>query len=154
MTIRAEASGVDAADFAAMLMRMYLRWDERQGYPTEVMDTSYAEEAGLKSAAFAVQVPYAYGVRISPFDNQGRRQTSFARSRGRASTHRLGTSARRAEHIDVPMLCLRTRWSRTCGPSTRSATPRRCSTAITMGSSGRASVGSTPATATRTDYRR
>ena len=89
ITIRAGAGGVDAADFAEMLMRMYLRWAERHGYPTKVMDTSYAEEAGLKSATFEVDVPYAFGhlsveggthrlVRISPFDNQGRRQTSFA----------------------------------------------------------------------------
>jgi peptide chain release factor 2 len=89
VTIRAGAGGVDAADFAEMLMRMYLRWAERHGYPTTVMDTSYAEEAGLKSATFEVKAPYAYGtlsveagthrlVRISPFDNQGRRQTSFA----------------------------------------------------------------------------
>ncbi|MBR7742947.1 peptide chain release factor 2 [Phycicoccus sp. BSK3Z-2] len=89
VTIRAGAGGVDAADFAEMLLRMYLRWAERHGYPTTVMDTSYAEEAGLKSATFEVDVPYAYGnlsveggthrlVRISPFDNAGRRQTSFA----------------------------------------------------------------------------
>ena len=89
VTIRAGAGGVDAADFAEMLMRMYLRWAERHGYPVKVLDTSYAEEAGLKSATFEVDVPYAYGnlsveggthrlVRISPFDNQGRRQTSFA----------------------------------------------------------------------------
>ncbi|MBE4719565.1 MULTISPECIES: peptide chain release factor 2 [unclassified Pseudarthrobacter] len=89
VSIRAGAGGVDAADFAEMLMRMYLRWAERHGYPTTVMDTSYAEEAGLKSATFEVKAPYAFGtlsveagthrlVRISPFDNQGRRQTSFA----------------------------------------------------------------------------
>ncbi|PJJ76924.1 peptide chain release factor 2 (bRF-2) [Sediminihabitans luteus] len=89
VTIRAGAGGVDAADFAEMLMRMYLRWAERHGYPTTVLDTSYAEEAGLKSATFEVKAPYAFGhlsveagthrlVRISPFDNQGRRQTSFA----------------------------------------------------------------------------
>jgi peptide chain release factor 2 len=89
VTIRAEAGGVDAADWAEMLMRMYLRWAERHGYKTVVYDTSYAEEAGIKSATFQVQAPYAYGtlsveqgthrlVRISPFDNQGRRQTSFA----------------------------------------------------------------------------
>ncbi|NHN56447.1 peptide chain release factor 2 [Calidifontibacter sp. DB0510] len=89
VTIRSGAGGVDAADFAEMLMRMYLRWAERHGYPTKVMDTSYAEEAGLKSATFEVNEPYAFGnlsveagthrlVRISPFDNQGRRQTSFA----------------------------------------------------------------------------
>jgi peptide chain release factor 2 len=89
VTIRAGAGGVDAADFAEMLMRMYLRWAERHGYSTKVMDTSYAEEAGIKSATFEVNAPFAYGtlsveagthrlVRISPFDNQGRRQTSFA----------------------------------------------------------------------------
>jgi peptide chain release factor 2 len=89
VTIRSEAGGVDAADFAEMLMRMYLRWAERHNYPTEIYDTSYAEEAGIKSTTFGVKAPYAYGtlsveqgthrlVRISPFDNQGRRQTSFA----------------------------------------------------------------------------
>jgi peptide chain release factor 2 len=89
VTIRAGAGGVDAADFAEMLMRMYLRWAEQHGYQTDVYDTSYAEEAGIKSATFQVHAPYAYGtlsveqgthrlVRISPFDNQGRRQTSFA----------------------------------------------------------------------------
>jgi len=89
VTIRSGAGGVDAADFAEMLLRMYLRWAERHNYPTQVLDTSYAEEAGLKSATFEVKVPYAFGhlyveagthrlVRISPFDNQGRRQTSFA----------------------------------------------------------------------------
>nr|MBA2773935.1 peptide chain release factor 2 [Nocardioidaceae bacterium] len=89
VTIRSGAGGVDAADWAEMLMRMYLRWAERHKYPTEVYETSYAEEAGIKSATFAVKAPYAYGtlsveqgthrlVRISPFDNQGRRQTSFA----------------------------------------------------------------------------
>ncbi|GES34049.1 peptide chain release factor 2 [Streptomyces angustmyceticus] len=89
VNIRAEAGGVDAADFAEKLQRMYLRWAERHGYKTELYETSYAEEAGIKSTTFAVQVPYAYGtlsveqgthrlVRISPFDNQGRRQTSFA----------------------------------------------------------------------------
>lgn len=89
VTIRSEAGGVDAADFAAMLFRMYQRWAERHGYPVDVYDISYAEEAGIKSATFTVKCPYAYGtlsveqgthrlVRISPFDNQGRRQTSFA----------------------------------------------------------------------------
>lgn len=68
---------------------MYLRWAERHGYATEIYETSYAEEAGIKSTTFVVKTPYAYGtlsveqgthrlVRISPFDNQGRRQTSFA----------------------------------------------------------------------------
>ncbi|MFF3559135.1 peptide chain release factor 2 [Streptomyces sp. NPDC002574] len=89
VNIRAEAGGVDAADFAEQLQRMYLRWSERHGYPTEIYETSFAEEAGIKSTTFVVKAPYAYGtlsveqgthrlVRISPFDNQGRRQTSFA----------------------------------------------------------------------------
>ncbi len=89
VSIRSGAGGVDAADFAEMLQRMYVRWAERHGYPTEVYNVSYAEEAGIKSTTFAVKAPYAYGtlsveagthrlVRISPFDNQGRRQTSFA----------------------------------------------------------------------------
>jgi peptide chain release factor 2 len=89
VSIRSGAGGVDAADFAETLMRMYVRWAEQHKYPVEVYETSYAEEAGLKSATFAIHAPYAYGtlsveagthrlVRISPFDNQGRRQTSFA----------------------------------------------------------------------------
>jgi peptide chain release factor 2 len=89
ITINAQAGGADAADFAQNLMRMYLRWAERHGYPTEIYDTSFAEEAGIKSTTFAVKAPYAYGmlrgehgthrmVRISKYDNQGRRQTSFA----------------------------------------------------------------------------
>ncbi|WP_375491021.1 peptide chain release factor 2 [uncultured Jatrophihabitans sp.] len=88
LTIRSEAGGVDAADFAEMLLRMYARWAERHNYTIEALDTSYAEEAGIKSATIQVKAPYAYGtlsveqgthrlVRISPFDNQGRRQTSF-----------------------------------------------------------------------------
>jgi peptide chain release factor 2 len=89
VTIRSGAGGVDAADWAEMLMRMYVRWAEKHHYGVEVFDTSYAEEAGIKSATFAVHAPFAYGtlsveqgthrlVRISPFDNQSRRQTSFA----------------------------------------------------------------------------
>jgi len=89
ISINAQAGGADAADFAENLLRMYLRWAERHKFPTEVYDTSYAEEAGIKSTTFAVNAPYAYGtlrgehgthrmVRISKYDNQGRRQTSFA----------------------------------------------------------------------------
>jgi peptide chain release factor 2 len=89
MQLSAGAGGVDAADWTEMLLRMYLRWAERHGWKTEVLDTSYAEEAGLKSATFKIEAPFAYGtlrsehgvhrlVRISPFDNQSRRQTSFA----------------------------------------------------------------------------
>jgi peptide chain release factor 2 len=89
ITIRAGAGGVDASDFAEMLLRMYLRWAEQHRYPTKVMDTSYAEEAGIKSATFEIDAPYAFGtlsveagthrlVRMSPFNSAGKRQTSFA----------------------------------------------------------------------------
>ena len=89
ITIRSEAGGVEAADWAEMLMRMYLRYCERHNFPVSVLETSYAEEAGIKSTTFRVTAPYAYGtlsveqgthrlVRISPFDSQSRRHTSFA----------------------------------------------------------------------------
>ena len=83
------AGGVDSQDWALMLWRMYYRWAERHGYPLDVLEWQEAEEAGVKSVVFQVKAPYAYGtlagehgvhrlVRISPFDNQARRQTSFA----------------------------------------------------------------------------
>ncbi|MET4638274.1 peptide chain release factor 2 [Mycetocola sp. 2940] len=89
VTIRAGAGGVDAADFADMLFRMYLRWAEQHKYKATVLDTSYAEEAGIKSATFEIDAPYAFGtlsveagthrlVRMSPFNSAGKRQTSFA----------------------------------------------------------------------------
>lgn len=89
VTIRAGAGGVDAADFAEMLLRMYVRWAEAHDYPVRVLDTSYAEEAGIKSATFEVDAPFAFGtlsveagthrlVRMSPFNSAGKRQTSFA----------------------------------------------------------------------------
>ncbi|KQQ07931.1 peptide chain release factor 2 [Rathayibacter sp. Leaf296] len=89
VTIRAGAGGVDASDFAEMLMRMYLRWAEKHKYSATVMDASYAEEAGIKSATFQIDAPYAFGtlsveagthrlVRMSPFGAAGKRQTSFA----------------------------------------------------------------------------
>jgi peptide chain release factor 2 len=120
VTIRSEAGGVDAADFAEMLLRMYLRWAERHGYPTEVYDTSYAEEAGIKSATFAVKVPYAYGtlsveqgthrlVRISPFDNQGRRQTSFAGVE-------VVPVVEQTDHIEIPEDEIRVDVYRSSGP--------------------------------------
>ncbi|WP_025135068.1 peptide chain release factor 2 [Leucobacter sp. PH1c] len=89
VTIRSGAGGDDATDFAEMLLRMYLRWAEHRGYPTKMMDTSYAEGAGIKSATFEVDAPYAFGTlsveagthrlaRISPFGSADKRQTSFA----------------------------------------------------------------------------
>ncbi|MGD0554523.1 MAG: peptide chain release factor 2 [Streptosporangiaceae bacterium] len=88
ISINSQAGGADAEDFAGNLQRMYLRWAERHKYASEIYDVSYGE-AGIKSTTFAVKAPYAYGtlrgehgthrmVRISKYDNQGRRQTSFA----------------------------------------------------------------------------
>ncbi len=124
ITIRAGAGGVDAADFAEMLMRMYLRWAERHGYATKVMDTSYAEEAGLKSVTFEVSAPFAYGtlsveggthrlVRISPFDNQGRRQTSFA-------AVEVIPLIESTDHIDSPEADLKVDVFRSSGPGGQS----------------------------------
>ncbi len=124
VTVRAEAGGVDAADFAEMLMRMYMRWADRHGYTVEVYDTSYAEEAGLKSATFAVKAPFAYGtlsveqgthrlVRISPFDNQGRRQTSFAGVEVLPVTEET-------DHIDIPEQDIRVDVFRSSGPGGQS----------------------------------
>jgi peptide chain release factor 2 len=89
VTIRSEAGGVDAADWAEMVSRMFFRYCERHSLSVNVLETSYAEEAGIKSTTFKVSGPYAYGtlsveqgthrlVRISPFDSQNRRHTSFA----------------------------------------------------------------------------
>jgi peptide chain release factor 2 len=87
--ISAGAGGVDASDWAQMLMRMVIRYCDRKGWKVEVMEETPAEEAGIKQATFVVTGDYAYGllkaesgvhrlVRVSPFDANGRRQTSFA----------------------------------------------------------------------------
>jgi peptide chain release factor 2 len=87
--IHAKDGGTDAQDWAEMMLRMYLRWAERRGYATEVDEVSAGQEAGILSATFIIKGRYAYGmlsaergvhrlVRISPFDAQARRQTSFA----------------------------------------------------------------------------
>src|SRR3954467_1951721 len=120
VTIRSEAGGVDAADFAEMLMRMYLRWAERHKYAFELYDVSYAEEAGIKSATFAIKHPYAYGtlsveqgthrlVRISPFDNQGRRQTSFAGVE-------VLPVVEQSDHVEIPEDEIRVDVYRSSGP--------------------------------------
>jgi peptide chain release factor 2 len=124
LNIRSGAGGVDAADWAEMLMRMYIRWAEQHKYPTEVFDTSYAEEAGIKSATFAVHAPYAYGtlsveqgthrlVRISPFDNQNRRQTSFAEVE-------VLPVVETTDHIEIPEGDLRVDVYRSSGPGGQS----------------------------------
>ena len=123
LNIRSGAGGVDAADWAEMLMRMYIRWAEKHSYPVEVFDTSYAEEAGIKSATFAVHAPFAYGtlsveqgthrlVRISPFDNQSRTPDVVCRSRsasggGNHRPHRHPGHRRAGRRLPVQ----RTRWA-------------------------------------------
>jgi len=124
VTIRSGAGGVDAADWAEMLMRMYIRWAEQHKYPVEVFDTSYAEEAGIKSVTFAVHAPFAYGtlaseqgthrlVRISPFDNQSRRQTSFAEVE-------VLPVVETTDHIDIPEGDVRVDVYRSSGPGGQS----------------------------------
>jgi peptide chain release factor 2 len=89
VTIHPGAGGTESQDWAEMLMRMYVRWAERHGYDVNILDLIPGEEAGIKSASIEVKGEYAYGylkaekgvhrlVRISPFDSQSRRHTSFA----------------------------------------------------------------------------
>jgi peptide chain release factor 2 len=89
VSINPGAGGTESQDWAQMLLRMYLRWAERRGFTAEILDLQYAEEAGIKGATVAVGGPYAYGylkaengvhrlVRISPYDANSRRHTSFA----------------------------------------------------------------------------
>jgi peptide chain release factor 2 len=89
VSVHPGTGGTDAKDWAEMLLRMYLRWCERKGYKTEIVDYQAGDEAGIDGASFTVQGPNAYGylhaevgvhrlVRISPFDGNARRQTSFA----------------------------------------------------------------------------
>ena len=89
LSINAGAGGVDAKDWAGMLERMYLRWCQRRGFNTKILDEQPGEEAGISSATILVEGDYAYGllkaesgvhrlVRISPFDANSRRHTSFA----------------------------------------------------------------------------
>ncbi len=89
VTVHPGAGGLESQDWAEMLMRMYVRWAEAKGFEVEVVDLLRAEEAGIKSATLEIRGDYAYGyltaergvhrlVRISPFDNDSRRHTSFA----------------------------------------------------------------------------
>jgi len=119
ITINSQAGGADAEDFAGNLQRMYLRWAERHKYPAEVYDVSYGE-AGIKSTTFAVKAPYAYGtlrgeqgthrmVRISKYDNQGRRQTSFAGVD-------VMPVVEQTDHVDIPEDEIRVDVFRSSGP--------------------------------------
>jgi peptide chain release factor 2 len=89
LAINSGAGGTESQDWAQMLMRMYLRWADRSGYSAEILDTQYGDEAGIKSAMIVITGEYSYGylkaeigvhrlVRISPFDSNKRRHTSFA----------------------------------------------------------------------------
>ncbi|SES31774.1 peptide chain release factor 2 [Corynebacterium cystitidis] len=124
INIRSGAGGVDAADWAEMLMRMYIRWAEKNGHKVDVYDISYAEEAGIKSATFVVHGDYMYGqlsveqgahrlVRISPFDNQGRRQTSFAEVE-------VLPVVEKTDSIDIPDSDIRVDVFRSSGPGGQS----------------------------------
>lgn len=124
INIRSGAGGVEAADWAEMLMRMYTRWAEKKGYKVDIYDISYAEEAGIKSATFVVHGDYMYGtlsveqgahrlVRISPFDNQGRRQTSFAEVEVLPVVEQI-------DHIDIPDSEVRVDVYRSSGPGGQS----------------------------------
>ncbi|GHD08794.1 peptide chain release factor 2 [Zhihengliuella salsuginis] len=124
VTIRSGAGGDDATDFAEILLRMYLRWAERQGYSTKVMDTSYAEGAGIKSATFEVEAPYAYGTlsveagthrlaRISPFGSADKRQTSFA-------AVEVIPLMEEAQQVDIPENDIRIDVFRSSGPGGQS----------------------------------
>lgn len=124
INIRSGAGGVDAADWAEMLMRMYTRWAEKHGHKVDVYDISYAEEAGIKSATFVVHGEYLYGqlsveqgahrlVRISPFDNQARRQTSFAEVE-------VLPVVEQTDSIDVPESEIRVDVYRSSGPGGQS----------------------------------
>ncbi|MDQ1128254.1 peptide chain release factor 2 [Microbacterium sp. SORGH_AS_0888] len=124
VTIRSGAGGDDATDFAEMLLRMYLRWAERHKYPVKVMDTSYAEGAGIKSATFEIDAPYAYGTlsveagthrlaRISPFGGADKRQTSFA-------AVEVIPVMEEAQEVDVPESDIRVDVFRSSGPGGQS----------------------------------
>ena len=124
VNIRSGAGGVDAADFADMLLRMYIRWADKRGAKVDLYDTSYAEEAGIKSATFVVHEPYAYGtlsveqgthrlVRLSPFDNAHRRQTSFAEVE-------VLPVVEQTDHIDIPDSDIRVDVYHSSGPGGQS----------------------------------
>ncbi|HJH12787.1 peptide chain release factor 2 [Brevibacterium ravenspurgense] len=124
ITVRAGAGGDDATDFAQTLTRMYVRWAENNEYNVQELDTSYAEGAGVKSATIQINAPYAYGtlsveagthrlVRISPFDNQGRRQTSFA-------AVEVIPLIEQTDHVDIDENDLRIDVYRSSGPGGQS----------------------------------
>lgn len=140
VTIRAGAGGVDASDFAEMLLRMYLRYAEQHDMPVTVHDTSYAEEAGIKSASFEVDAPYAFGnlsveagthrlVRMSPFGAAGKRQTSFA-------AVEVVPLFEEVDEVDVPETDIRVDVFRSSGPGGQSVNTTDSAVRITHLPSG------------------
>ena len=124
MTIRSGAGGDDATDFSEMLMRMYLRYAEIAGMKSTVMETSYAEGAGIKSASIKFDAPYAYGklsvesgthrlVRMSPFNSAGKRQTSF-------TAVEVLPLIESSDEIDIPESDIRVDVFRSSGPGGQS----------------------------------
>jgi len=140
VTIRSGAGGDDATDFAEMLLRMYLRWAERHGYATKVLDTSYAEGAGIKSATFELNAPYAFGTlsveagthrlaRISPFGSADKRQTSFA-------AVEVIPQIESTDHIEVPESDIKVDVFRSSGPGGQSVNTTDSAVRITHLPSG------------------
>jgi peptide chain release factor 2 len=124
ITIRSGAGGDDATDFAEMLMRMYVRYCEQKNYPVHVLDVSHAEGAGIKSATFEIDAPYAFGtlsveagthrlVRMSPFNAAGKRQTSFA-------AVEIVPLVEQTEAIEIPDADIRVDVFRSSGPGGQS----------------------------------
>jgi peptide chain release factor 2 len=140
VTIRSGAGGDDATDFAEMLMRMYLRYAEQHKYPASVLDVSYAEGAGIKSATFEIDAPYAFGnlsveagthrlVRMSPFNSAGKRQTSFA-------AVEVVPLVEQTEVIDIPENEIRVDVFRSSGPGGQSVNTTDSAVRITHLPSG------------------
>lgn len=140
MSIRSGAGGDDATDFADMLLRMYLRYAEQQGWPSQVLEISYAEGAGIKSATVEIDAPYAYGnlsveagthrlVRMSPFNAAGKRQTSFA-------AIEVVPLVEQTEAIEIPESDIRVDVFRSSGPGGQSVNTTDSAVRITHLPSG------------------